>query len=131
MVKMRRLRTALFLLAACVAEADTVITGDSSSWNGHATVSGGVLKLDAGFRTGNVTLQFGANYVRSIDFNSTVQPGRRSHQAAPQEKGRSLQRHGLHTEQNKPEMRNITVDPGRVSCDGKPILGVIRILVGN
>lgn len=125
-------RTALFLLAAYAAHADTVITRDSSSWNGHATVSGGVVKLNATFRSGSVTLQFGANYVRSIDFNSTVyNAGADPSKLLPRPNGGSFG--GTVYTQNKTNQKcqDIIVDPGHVSCDGKPIPGVIRILVGN
>ena len=121
-----------FLFAAWIAEADTVTTRDSSSWNGSATISGGVLKLLATFRNGKLTLQFGANYVRSIEFNSaTYNPGADPTKLLPKPNGAPFS--GTIYLQNRTNQKcgSITVDSGRVSCDGKPIPSVIRILVGN
>jgi hypothetical protein len=131
-VKMKKLSVVLFLFVVWMADADTVTTRDSSSWNGTATVSGGIVKLFATFRTGKVTLQFGANYVRSIDFNSTVyNPGQDPTSLLPKPNGGLFS--GTIYLQNKTNQRcgNITVVSGQVSCDGKSVPGVIRIVVAN
>ncbi|HKE29547.1 MAG TPA: hypothetical protein VKB88_44660 [Bryobacteraceae bacterium] len=129
---MRTMRLALFLLAAWTAEADTVTTRDSSSWNGKVSISGGILQLSATFRTGKVTLKFGANYVRSIDFNAAVyNPGADPTALIPKPTGAPFG--GTIYTQNRTTQKcgTITVGSGIVSCDGKPIPGVIRILVGS
>jgi hypothetical protein len=129
---MSTLRMVLFLLAVWIAEADTVTTRDSNSWNGDVTISGGVLKLLATFRTGKPTLQFGANYVRSIEFNSTkYNPGADPTKLLPKPNVGPFS--GTIYMQNRTNQKcgSITVDSHRVSCDGKLIAGAIRILVGN
>jgi len=132
MVNMRIGRVVLLLLATGMAHADTVNTRDSSSWNGIVSISGGVLRLAATFRTGRITLQFGANYVRSIDFNSaTYNPGADPSRLLPRPNGGAFS--GTIYLQNRTSQTcgSITVDAGRVTCDGKPAPGVIRIVVGN
>lgn len=122
----------LFLLSVWVAEADTVTARDSSSWNGRITISEGVLKLLANFRTGKLTLQFGAKYVRSMEFNSTTyNPGADPTRLLPKPNGGSFSGTIYMQNRTNQQCEKITVDSGRVSCDGKPIPGVIRILLGN
>jgi hypothetical protein len=132
MVNMKTLRVVLFLLVVWIADADTVTTRDSSSWNGSATISGGIVRLVALFRTGKVTLQFGANYVRSIDFNSTVyNPGQDPSSLLPKPTGGLFS--GTIYLQNKTNQRcgDITFASGQVSCDGKAFPGLIRIVAGK
>ena len=129
---MRTWRILLFLFAAWMAKGDTVTTRDSSSWNGTATISGGVLKLSAIFRTGKVTLQFGANYVRSIEFNSTVyNPGANPAALLPKPSGASFGGTIYMQDRTSQTCGVITVQSGAVVCDGKPAPGVVRILVAG
>lgn len=137
---MRRL-SLLFLLVVSAAQADTVTGRDSSSWNGSVTISEGVLHLVAYFRTGKVTLTFGANYVRSIQFNPTVyNPGSNPVSLLPKQTLVELFRGTIYMQNPTSQKscdKSITVDRvpsdssrATVSCDGdKPIPNVIRILM--
>ena len=137
---MRRLRLVLFLLVVSAAEADTVTGRDSSSWNGLVTISDGVLKLVANFRNGKViTLKFGTYYVRSIQFNPMVyNPGSEPPASLQSQQPGVGPFRGTIYMQKRPSQsceKSITVDRDlsrvTVSCDGKPIPGVIRIMVNN
>lgn len=126
-------RIVLIMLATLTANADTVTTRDSSSWNGRVTIAGGILKLMATFPGGKPsTLQFGANYVRAIEFNTTTyNPGADPTKLLPKPSGQPF--HGTIYMLNKTSQTCgvITVDSPHVACDGKPIAGVIRILIDN
>ena len=139
---MRRWRLVLFLLVVSAAEADTVTGRDSSSWNGLVTISdGGVLKLVANFRTGKaITLTFGANYVRSIQFNPAVyNPASQPPATLLSQPPSGPFRGTIYMQKGTSQSceKSITVDrvPSdlsrvTVSCDGgKPIPNVIRILM--
>jgi hypothetical protein len=132
MVKMTRFVIVLFALAALIGKADTVTTRDSSSWNGNVTITNDVLKLVATFRSGPITLQFGANYVREIDFNTArYNPGSNPANLLPKPNGGVFSGTVYTANRTSQKCGNITVEPGRVWCDGKLVPGVIRISVAN
>jgi hypothetical protein len=152
MVNMRRLRLVLLLLVVSAAEADTVTLRDSSSWNGRVTISvEGVLNLAANFRAGKtITLTFGANWVRSIQFNPTAyNPGSEPTNLPQKPSGGPFPFPGIIYLQDRTskDCKSITIDRPdlsrlTVSCDGnpfpdgKPIRGgkpipVIRIVVNT
>lgn len=120
---------ALATLAA--AKADTVTTTDSRSWNGTITIQGGVLELQAGFPGGkSVPLQFGADYIRAIEFNATTyNPG--ALPKLPQAKSGTLSGTAYTRDKKANMCRNITVVKTRVNCDGTSLdrQNVLRILV--
>ena len=120
---------ALATLAA--AKADTVTTNDSRSWNGTITIQGGVLKLQASFPGGKaVPLQFGADYIRAIEFNATTyNPGVLP--KLPRAKSGTLSGTAYTRDKKANVCRDITVDKTRVNCDGKSLdrQSVMRILV--
>ena len=61
------------LLFATAAGADTITSRDSRSWNGNLQqLQNGVLTLLASFPRGQVSLQFGPNTLRAIEFNPTA-----------------------------------------------------------
>ena len=125
-------RIVLIALAAMMSKADTVTTRDSSSWNGSVTIAGGVLKLMAIFPAGKLTLQFGANYLRAIEFNTTTyNPGADPTKLLPKPNGGLFRGTIYMLNKTNQKCANITVDAGHVSCDGKPYQGVIRILIEN
>lgn len=68
------LRICAALLACSLAgEADTITSRDSRSWNGQVQqLQNGVLTLLASFPRGQVSLQFGPNTLRTIEFNPTA-----------------------------------------------------------
>jgi hypothetical protein len=72
MVKKRVRAACITFLAALAAQADTVTTKDSRSWNGQASIQGGVLTLNASFPKGKQPLKFPANYVRALELNGTT-----------------------------------------------------------
>jgi hypothetical protein len=137
MVKMNTFRIVLMIVAAWTAKADTVTTRDSSSWNGILTIQRGVLQLIAAFPSGNVTLQFGWNYLRSIEFNTAFyNPGADpSAQLAKLPKPADAMPGTVYMSDKTaaPQAcKDITVDSVEVICDGRKLerKGVIRILIG-
>jgi hypothetical protein len=71
MVKRRVGLASITFLAACAAQADTVTTKDSRSWNGQATIQNGIVTLRASFPKSQPMLNFGADYVRALELNGT------------------------------------------------------------
>ena len=127
---MRTPGTVLFLLAVWIANADTVTTRDSSSWNGKVTISGGVLSLVTTFPSGPSTLRFGSDYVRSIDFNATFyNPGADPKNLLPKPGVRPFSGTVYLRNKTNQACKIITVNAGNVLCDNKPVTGAIRIAV--
>lgn len=61
------------LLCSLGSQADTITSRDSRMWNGQLQqLQNGVLTLVASFPRGKVSLQFGPNTLRTIEFNSTA-----------------------------------------------------------
>jgi hypothetical protein len=71
MVKRRVGLASITFLAAFAAQADTVTTKDSRSWNGQATIENGIVTLKASFPKSQPMLTFGADYVRALELNGT------------------------------------------------------------
>jgi hypothetical protein len=125
------LRVILSALAASTAVADTVTTRDSSSWNGSVTIAGGVLSLNATFKTGKLTLRFGANYVRSVAFNAAAyNPGADPSKLIPKTTGEPFRGTIYMLNKTNKQCADVTVQSaGQVFCDGEKAPDVVRILI--
>ena len=126
------LRFVLITLTAFAVKADTVTTRDSSSWNGTVTrIGNGVLQLNAGFPTGKPTLSFGANYVRSIEFNTTIYNQGAVPTNLPKANGKPFSGTVYIKTQPPQHCTNITMGSGSLLCDGKglDLKNVVRILI--
>jgi hypothetical protein len=140
-VRTNIVRIGVIALAGLTAEADTVTTLDSRSWNGVVTsVQGGVLNLQADFPNNpKHPLQFGASYIRSIEFNpTTYNPGDIPTMPQQQKGGQLfwtiyLQPIRGQKPQEAPTCQDISVDPETVGCDGTmyPRKRVVRILIAQ
>ncbi|HEY6344792.1 MAG TPA: hypothetical protein VIY49_25125 [Bryobacteraceae bacterium] len=72
MVKRRVGLASITFLTAFAAQADTVTTKDSRSWNGQATIDNGIVTLKASFPKNNQPLlRFAADNVRALELNGT------------------------------------------------------------
>ena len=138
MVKMGTLIVVLITFAALAAKADTVTTRDSSSWNGTVIqIEGGVLQLKAAFPTGTPTLNFGANYLRSVEFNTTTyNPGANPTKLLPKANGKPFSGTVYMVKAQQPQnCTNITifVGSGHLLCDGQSLdlKNVIRLLINT
>jgi hypothetical protein len=70
---MSLLKIGMIALAVSLANADTITTMDSRTWNGTVgSIGNGVLTLNAVLPGQSKTLNFGANYIRAIEFNTTT-----------------------------------------------------------
>lgn len=70
---MSGLKIGLIVLTASLASADSVTTVDSRTWNGTiASIQGGAVTLNAQFSSQTRPLNFGAEYIRSIQFGPTT-----------------------------------------------------------
>jgi hypothetical protein len=105
------------LACSLVSKADTVTSRDSRSWNGSVVeIRGGVLTLSAHFPSGApVSLQFGPNTLRAIEFNpTTFNPG-----AAPKltpVSGGALSGTIYLRDKSGHKCANITINAQTVSC---------------
>jgi hypothetical protein len=135
MVRVSTLTIGVIALAALTAEADTVTTRDSRSWNGNVTnTQGGILTLNATFPSGMQTLLFGAAYIRAIEFNTTTyNPGANPLKLLPKPDGGQL-RGAVYMRNKTPPHKcamDITIDGTHVNCDGQSLdrQNVMRVLV--
>jgi hypothetical protein len=139
MVRVSTLTIGLIALSALTAEADTITTTDSRSWNGSVTaIQNGVLTLNANFYTGTQALPFGADYIRAIDFNAaTYNPGESPLdplKLLPKPVDGKLGGTIYMRDKSQPhKCADITVDSKNVLCDGQPIdrQKVLRIQVAH
>jgi hypothetical protein len=122
---------AAILACSLACEADTVTSRDSRSWNGSVLqLKGGVLALSAHFPSGApVSLQFGPNSLRAIEFNpTTFNPG-----AAPKLAGVSggaLTGTIYLRDKSGHKCGNITIDAQTVACSAGswPRANTLRII---
>lgn len=122
---------AAMLVGALAGEADTITSRDSRSWNGNLLqLKNGVLTLAAHFPSGApVSLQFGPNTLRSIEFNSTTfNPG-----AVPKlapVNGGSVSGTIYLRDKSGHKCGNITIDAQNVACSAGswPRSNVMRII---
>jgi hypothetical protein len=137
MVRVTTVTIAVITLAVLTAEADTVTTMDSRSWNGKVTsIQGGVLTLNATFPSGMQPLPFGADYIRAIEFSTTTyNPGANPLKLLPKPDGGQLRGTVYMRDKTQPHKcaTDITVDPTHVNCDGQSLdrQNVMRILVDS
>jgi hypothetical protein len=140
-VRRNLFRIGVIALAGLAAEADTVTTRDSRSWNGIVTsIKNGMLELQATFPNNQTrTLQIGGSYIRSIEFNPTTYNAGDIPTMPPQQNGGQLfwtiylQQIKGQKPQEAPTCMDISVDPQTVGCDGTmyPRKRVVRILIGT
>jgi hypothetical protein len=120
----------VILLCSLVAEADTVTTRDSRSWNGHLVqIQSGILTLSAGFPGSQKSLQFGPRTLRAIEFNpTTYNPGVPPN--PPRASGGSLSGTVYLRDKTGHRCENLTIDPQNVKCSvgSWPRQSVARIL---
>jgi hypothetical protein len=135
MVRVSALTIGVIALAALAAEADTVTTRDSRSWNGNVTnIQGGILTLNATFPSGVQKLLFGAGYIRAIEFNrTTYNPGANPLKLLQKPEGRQLRGTVYMRDKTRPHKcaMDITIDGTHVNCDGQSLdrQNVMGILV--
>lgn len=139
---MNRKTIVLLALAIAHAKADTVTTRDSRAWNGIVkSMTGGVLTLSANFPIGNVTLTFGSDYIRAIEFNSNAyNPGGNPSSALPKPNPNPKTLPGMIYRQQKKTEKPIScqditavlADASNIHCGSTtvPRNDVVRILVG-
>jgi hypothetical protein len=140
---MSRLKIGLIVLTATLASADSITTLDSRTWNGTITnIQGGVVTLNAQFSGQTKPLNFGAEYIRSIQFSpTTYNPG--AIQSPPNPKSSKLPGKIYLQKQagkSRPPFscQDITFSGRTISCSGdvagKPDLvqkqDVVQILIG-
>ncbi|HEY1755765.1 MAG TPA: hypothetical protein VGG72_10245 [Bryobacteraceae bacterium] len=132
----------LILAFVSLAQADTVTTKDSRTWNGKVTkIQGGVLTLSAQFSGQTKLLNFGADSLRSIQFNTaTYNPGAVPATPAPRSsslRGTIYRGKKAGTSQGPLSCDDITAAAGPLSCvsNGKAEIvtrpDVVQILVGQ
>jgi len=122
----------VILLCSLVAEADTVTTRDSRSWNGTIqTMQNGILTLSAAFPGMTSQLPFGLTTLRAIEFNSTTfNPGSSPGLATPASASLSGTVYPKPPGSTGTPCKNIAIDLNNVTCDklSWPRQNVVRIL---
>ena len=131
---MSSLRTChVLLLCSLLAEADTITTRDSRSWNGAVQqIQNGVLTLSASFPGLKKQLQFGPKILRAIEFNpTTFNPGAPPNPSPAS--GGALSGTVYLRDRSSHACDNLTIDGQNVKCSGGswPRQNVMRILLNQ
>jgi hypothetical protein len=121
---------AVVLTCSMAAEADTITSRDSRSWNGQLVqLKNGILTLAANFPAGKTSLQFGPNTLRGIEFNPTAYNPGAAPKLAPVNAGSLSGTIYLRDKSGHP-CGNIAIDANNVSCSAGswPRANVMRII---